>query len=216
MRVPELLKQNEHFTEAEVKDILREHGIPVPKFQIVENIEEMELHVKFPVAVKVCSPHILHKKDVGGVKIDIKNVEELNETLLEFKEKFPGDAFLIEEMQKKGVEIIAGLVNDVFFGMSIMVGMGGIFAEMYKDVSFRLVPIKRADAEEMLNDLKARELFANFRGMKLDKNALVDLLLKLSKFGEEYEIYINQMDLNPIFLYEHGLMIIDAKLIKGE
>ncbi len=216
MRVPELLKQKEHFTEAEVKDILREYGIPVPKFQIVENIEEMELHVTFPVAVKVCSSHILHKTDVGGVKIDIKNAAELNEALQEFKKKFPGDAFLIEEMQKKGVEIIAGLVNDIFFGMSIMVGMGGIFAEMYKDVSFRLVPIKRADAEEMLNDLKARELFTNFRGMKLDKNALVDLLLKLSKFGGEYETYINQMDLNPIFLYEYELMVIDAKLIKGE
>jgi len=196
--------------------MLKECGIPVPKFQIVEDIEKMELEVKFPVAVKVCSPHILHKTDVGGVRLDIGNKEELYKVLKEFKKKFPEAKFLIEEMQKRGIEVIAGLMNDKFFGMSIMVGMGGIFAEMYKDVSFRLVPIQREDAREMLYDLKARELFTGFRGMKPDVDALIDLLLALSAFGEKYEKYINQMDLNPIFLYEEGLVVIDAKLMKGE
>lgn len=216
MCVQSLLAQKDHFTEAEVKDILKECTIPVPEYQVVKDINEFELHVQFPVVVKVCSPYILHKTDIGGVKVDIKNMEELTEILQRYKMMFPDDALLIEEMQKKGVEFIAGLINDDVFGMSIMVGMGGIFAELCKDVSFRLVPLTRGDAEEMLSDLKARDLFSNFRGMTLDKKALIDLLLKLSHFGEKYSNYVNQMDLNPIFLYEKGLVVVDAKLIKGE
>jgi succinyl-CoA synthetase beta subunit len=216
MRVQNLLAQKDHFTEAEVKDMLKEYTIPVPEYQVVKDINEIELRVHFPLAVKVCSPYIVHKTDVGGVKIDIKNREELTETLQRFQKMFPDDALLLEEMQKKGVEFIAGLINDAVFGMSIMVGMGGIFAELCKDVSFRLVPLKRRDAEEMLSDLEARDIFSNFRGMALDKKALIDVLLKLSRFGEKYIDYVNQMDLNPIFLYEQGLMVVDAKLIKGE
>lgn len=216
MQLQQFLEERDAFSEDEVKNILRWYGIPVPKFQVVDNIEGIKLEVKFPVALKVCSPHILHKTDVGGIKLDIKDRHELQEVFREFKKKFPDAKFLIEEMQRKDIEVIAGLVNDRSFGMSIMVGMGGIFAEMYKDVSFRLIPIEKEDAKEMLNDLKARKIFNNFRGMKVDVDALIDLLLTLSKFGEEYGKYISQMDLNPIFLYENGIMVIDAKLMKGE
>jgi len=216
MHLQRLLEEKDAFSEDEVKNILKYYNIPVPKFQIVDDIEKIELSIQFPVAVKVCSPHILHKTDVGGVELDIRNMEELYEVLKEFKKNFPDAKFLIEEMQRKGIEVIAGLINDKSFGMSIMVGMGGIFAEIYKDISFRLVPIKRENAEEMLEDLKAWKIFKGFRGMEVNVNSLIDLLLKLSKFGEEYGKYINQMDLNPVFLYKDGLVVIDAKLMKGE
>jgi len=216
MHLQRLLEEKDAFSEDEVKNILKYYNIPVPKFQIVDDIEKIELSIQFPVAVKVCSPHILHKTDVGGVELDIRNMEELYEVLKEFKKNFPDAKFLIEEMQRKGIEVIAGLINDKSFGMSIMVGMGGIFAEIYKDISFRLVPIERENAEEMLEDLKAWKIFKGFRGMEVNVNSLIDLLLKLSKFGEEYGKYINQMDLNPVFLYKDGLVVIDAKLMKGE
>ncbi|OYT60763.1 acetyl-CoA synthetase [Thermoplasmatales archaeon ex4484_30] len=216
MHLQRLLEEKDAFSEDEVKNILKYYNIPVPKFQIVDDIEKIELSIQFPVAVKVCSPHILHKTDVGGVELDIRNMEELYEVLKEFKKNFPDAKFLIEEMQRKGIEVIAGLINDKSFGMSIMVGMGGIFAEIYKDISFRLVPIERENAEEMLEDLKAWKIFKGFRGMEVNVDSLIDLLLKLSKFGEEYGKYINQMDLNPVFLYKDGLVVIDAKLMKGE
>ena len=216
MHLQRLLEEKDAFSEDEVKNILKYYNIPVPKFQIVDDIEKIELSIQFPVAVKVCSPHILHKTDVGGVELDIRNMEELYEVLKESKKNFPDAKFLIEEMQRKGIEVIAGLINDKSFGMSIMVGMGGIFAEIYKDISFRLVPIERENAEEMLEDLKAWKIFKGFRGMEVNVNSLIDLLLKLSKFGEEYGKYINQMDLNPVFLYKDGLVVIDAKLMKGE
>ena len=216
MHLQRLLEEKDAFSEDEVKNILKYYNIPVPKFQVVDDIEKIELSIQFPVAVKVCSPHILHKTDVGGVELDIRNMEELYEVLKEFKKNFPDAKFLIEEMQRKGIEVIAGLINDKSFGMSIMVGMGGIFAEIYKDISFRLVPIERENAEEMLEDLKAWKIFKGFRGMEVNVDSLIDLLLKLSKFGEEYGKYINQMDLNPVFLYKDGLVVIDAKLMKGE
>ena len=198
-------------TEYEAKMLLRKYGIPttVKSGGSIESIEP-----EFPAVLKVLSPDILHKTDVGGVRLNILNREELERELGRFREKFPGSNFLVEKMEPQGVEMIAGLVNDPSFGMSIMVGMGGIFAEVYRDVSFRLVPITKKDAEKMLDDLKAGVIFGGFRGMDLDKNAMVDLLVNLSRMGTEEPI--DQMDLNPVLVYRHGVKVVDAKLVKGE
>ncbi|HDH82030.1 MAG TPA: acetyl-CoA synthetase [Thermoplasmatales archaeon] len=204
----------ETLTEDAVKALLRDYGIPTTDFVVIESDNDLEsIELEFPVALKVCSPDILHKTDVGGVELNIMDEEELKREFSEFKKKFPGERFIIEKMESQGIEMIAGLVNDASFGMSIMVGMGGIFAEMYKDVSFRLVPIKRKDAEEMIDDLKAGELFKGFRGIELDRKAMVELLLKLSQIGTDFPS-ISQMDLNPVFVYSSGLKVIDAKMIK--
>jgi len=202
-------------TEDEAKMLLRKYGIPTTDFVVVKSDGSLEnIEPKFPAVLKVLSPAILHKTDVGGVRLNISDREELERELERFREKFPGSNFLVEKMEPRGVEMIAGLVNDASFGMSIMVGMGGIFAEVYKDVSFRLVPITRRDAEEMLDDLKAGEIFRGFRGMNLDKDAMVDLLLNLSRIGTDEPV--NQMDLNPVLVYRHGIKVVDAKLLKGE
>ena len=204
----------ETLTEDAVKVLLRDYGIPTTDFVVIKSDDDLEsIELEFPVALKVCSPDILHKTDVGGVELNIMDEEELKREFSEFKKKFPGERFIIEKMEPQGIEMIAGLVNDASFGMSIMVGMGGIFAEMYKDVSFRLVPIKRKDAEEMIDDLKAGELFKGFRGIELDRKAMVELLLKLSQIGTDFPS-ISQMDLNPVFVYSSGLKVIDAKMIK--
>ncbi|NIA11058.1 MAG: acetyl-CoA synthetase [Nitrospiraceae bacterium] len=195
--------------------LLKKYGIPTTDFRVMEKDSDTDrIDLEFPVVLKVLSPEIMHKTDVGGVRLNIADVGELKHELAIFRKKFPGSRFLVEKMEPRGVEMIAGLVNDPSFGMSIMVGMGGIFAELYKDVSFRLVPITRRDAEEMLDDLKAGEIFKGFRDMNLDRDAMVNLLLKLSEVGMKESV--SQMDLNPVFVYRHGIKVVDAKLIKGE
>ena len=198
--------------ENEVKDILEEYGIPTTTYELIENERDLhELKLKFPLALKVCSRSIPHKTEVGGVKLGIKNMEELIKSFKEFKKKFPKEKFLVEEMEEKGIEIIAGLIKDPTFGISIMVGIGGIFTELYEDVSFRILPINEKDAKEMLSELRGKKIFNGFRNIEVDKKAMIDLLLKLSKLGMDHEV--KEMDLNPIFLYSDGLVVVDAKLI---
>jgi acetyl-CoA synthetase (ADP-forming) len=139
----------------------------------------------------------------------------LEEKLQEFSRKFPGERFLVETMEKPGIELIVGLLDDSTFGLSIMVGLGGVFAEVLEDVTFRIIPITRGDAEEMLSELKGKRLLEDFRGIKVNKEALIDLLLKTSRLGEEAstEISIESMDLNPIFARETDAVVVDAKLL---
>ncbi|MEA2053771.1 MAG: acetate--CoA ligase family protein [Candidatus Thermoplasmatota archaeon] len=205
-----------HVTEDKVKSMLRDYGIPTTDFMLIRNEDDLDrTDIKFPAVLKVCSPDIIHKTDIGGVRLNIMDKEELRKNVIRFSKKFPGKNFLIEGMEPQGIEMIAGLIHDKSFGLSIMVGMGGIFAEMYGDVAFRLVPITMRDAEGMIDELKASKIFKGFRGMKPDKKAVASLLLKLSRIGMDCPS-INQMDLNPVFVYENGLKVVDAKLIKGE
>ena len=130
-----------------------------------------------------------------------------------FLKKFPNEKLLIDQMEKKGIEIIIGLVQDQTFGLSIMYGIGGIFTELYKDVTFRVIPIERYDAEEMINEIKGKKLLEGFRNIKANKNLVIDLLIKVSKMGEELIDHIDQLDLNPVFVYENDICVVDAKLI---
>lgn len=200
--------------ENEVKDLMRAYGIPTTRYQIVRKKKDLEhLSVKYPVALKVCSPKILHKTDVGGVRLNIKNKEELKEAFQQFRRKFPSEDLLVDQMEEKGVEIIVGLIQDSTFGLSIMCGIGGIFTELYKDVSFRVVPIDMYDAVHMIEELKGKKLLEGFRGMKAEKQRVIDVVLRVSQLGEELIDYIDQMDLNPVFVYEDRICVVDAKLI---
>jgi acyl-CoA synthetase (NDP forming) len=169
--------------------------------------------VRFPVALKVCSSKILHKTDVGGVRLNIQNLLELKKVFQQFRQKFPTEDLLIDQMEEKGVEMIIGLVQDPTFGLSIMCGIGGIFTELYKDVSFRVVEIDRYDAVQMIEELAGKKLLEGFRGMKANKQLVIDLLLHVSKLGEELIDHVDQMDLNPVFVYEDHVCVVDAKLI---
>jgi acyl-CoA synthetase (NDP forming) len=194
--------------------LLRAYEIPTTTYQVVQIEKDLDkLTVRFPVALKVCSPKILHKTDVGGVKLNIQNIEELKKTFIEFRKKFPKENFLVDQMEEKGVEIIVGLVQDPTFGLSIMCGIGGIFTELYKDVSFRVVPIDDYDARQMIEDLVGKKLLEGFRGIKANKELVINLILKVSKLGEELINQVDQMDLNPVFVYEKRICVVDAKLI---
>ena len=200
--------------ENEVKDLMKAFGIRTTRYKVVNKEEDLKnLGLKFPVALKVCSSKILHKTDVGGVKLGIKDMVELKQTFKEFKKKFPTENLLVDQMEEKGVEIIIGLVQDSTFGLSIMCGIGGIFTELYKDVAFRVVPIDLYDAEQMVEEIKGKKLLEGFRNIKANKQLVIDLLLKVSKIGEELIDHIDQMDLNPVFVYENDICVVDAKLI---
>ena len=200
--------------ENQVKDLMRAYGIPTTQYQVVRTEKDLEkLTLRFPVALKVCSSAILHKTDVGGVKLNIQNKEELKKSFKEFRKKFPTENLLVDQMEEKGVEIIVGLVQDATFGLSIMCGIGGIFTELYKDVSFRVVPIDSYDARQMIEELAGKKLLEGFRGMKANKQLVIDLVLKVSKLGEELIDQVDQMDLNPVFVYEKRICVVDAKLI---
>ncbi|RLF41894.1 MAG: acetyl-CoA synthetase [Thermoplasmata archaeon] len=200
--------------DRDVRELLKHYDIPTPRYQIVEREEDLDkIDVPFPVVLKVSSPKILHKTDVGGVYLDIKDRKELETVFQDFKKRFPEEVFLVEEMMEKGVEIIVGLVQDATFGLTIMVGIGGIFTELYKDVSFRIVPIERDDAVEMIEELKGKKLLEGFRNIPANKEKVIDLLLKVSNMGFELMEYIEEMDLNPVFVYKDSICIVDAKII---
>lgn len=213
-KIKKLVKRKGPLAENEVKDLLNLYGIPTTKYKVVNMESELDkIGLKYPVALKVCSNKILHKTDVGGVKLNIRDEQELRKIFKEFKKKFPKESLLVDQMEEKGVEIIIGLVQDPTFGLSIMCGIGGIYTELYKDVSFRVVPIDRYDAEQMIEEIKGKKLLEGFRNIPANKQLVIDLILKVSKIGEELIDSIDQMDLNPVFVYEESLCVVDAKLI---
>jgi len=213
-KIKKLVKRKGPLAENEVKDLLNLYGIPTTKYKVVNMESELDkIGLKYPVALKVCSNKILHKTDVGGVKLNIRDEQELRKIFREFKKKFPKENLLVDQMEEKGVEIIIGLVQDPTFGLSIMCGIGGIYTELYKDVSFRVVPIDRYDAEQMIEEIKGKKLLEGFRNIPANKQLVIDLLLKVSKIGAELDEHIDQMDLNPVFVYEESLCVVDAKLI---
>jgi acyl-CoA synthetase (NDP forming) len=212
--VKKLIGKKGPLAENEVKDLLKAYGIRTTKYKLVNKLGDLEnLGLKFPVALKVCSSKILHKTDVSGVKLDIKNMDELEKTFKDFRRKFPKENFLVDQMEEKGVEIIVGLVQDPTFGLSIMFGIGGIFTELYKDVTFRIVPIEKNDAKQMVEEIEGKKLLEGFRNIPANKELVIDLIMEVSKIGKELMDHIDQMDLNPVFVYGDDLSVVDAKLI---
>ena len=212
--VKKLIGKKGPLAENEVKDLLKAYGIKTTKYKLVNKLEDLEnLGLKFPVALKVCSSKILHKTDVGGIKLNIKNMDELKKTFKEFRKKFPKENLLVDQMEEKGVEIIIGLVQDPTFGLSIMFGIGGIFTELYKDVTFRIVPIEKNDAKQMVEEIEGKKLLEGFRNIPANKELVIDLIMKVSKIGKELMDHIDQMDLNPVFVYGDDLSVVDAKLV---
>jgi acyl-CoA synthetase (NDP forming) len=212
--IDSVLKQGRKaLAENEVKEALREAGIPTTDFQVVKDLAEVDQKkLKFPVVLKVCSPEILHKTDVGGVVLDVAK-DQFEQEFSKLREKFPKDSILVESMQDRKVEVIVGLINDGTFGLTIMFGLGGIYTEVYKDVTFRVVPIKREDAEEMLREIKAAPILEGFRKIKVDREGIVNLLLAVSEFGERHMDELDQMDLNPVFVKSRGVVVVDAKML---
>jgi len=178
--------------------------------------------LKPPLALKVMSPDILHKSDAGGVRVGLNGAPELEEAVRAMMKR-PAienarlDGFLVEEMVPSGVEMVIGGIRDPQFGPLVMVGLGGIFVEVMQDVAFRICPITRLDAGEMLDELKGAALLRGTRGRKpVSREAVVDVLLKvggegglLMTHGDE----IAEADINPLIVSEHGAVAVDARFV---
>ncbi|WP_420545977.1 3-hydroxypropionate--CoA ligase [Nitrosopumilus sp.] len=217
--------QTDHkvITEESSKSILKTYGVKVPPYALVTSAEDAAKQAKkigFPLVMKVVSPQILHKTDVGGVKVGLDNVNDVKKTFTEMygrlskKKGVEVKGILLEKMVPKGVELIVGIQNDSQFGPIIMVGMGGIMTEVMKDVAFRMLPITTTDAKSMLNELKGSKLLKGFRGSEpIDINMAAKMLVQIGKLGVDNADYINSIDFNPVIVYPKSHYVVDAKII---
>ena len=209
--------------EDEAKALCGLYGLPVTRIKVVEMEDDAVRVAKefgFPVVLKIVSPQVLHKSDAGGVLINIRDEEGVrkgfNKIIENVKAHVPDaeiTGILVQEMAPDGTQVIVGSTNDPTFGPTIMFGLGGIFVEVLKDVSFRLVPITRVDAEEMVKEIKAYKILEGVRGMPpSDQETILDILMRTSEMLVECP-EIKELDLNPILVYEKGAKIVDARII---
>ena len=209
--------------EPEAKNICMEYNIPVTLFEVAKNEEkavELSEQIGFPVVLKVVSPDIIHKSDVGGVIINLKTQAEVRiayRKILKKIKKFSPEAkivgILVQKMAPQSTEVIVGAVKDPQFGQTLMFGLGGIFVELLKDVAFRVAPITREDASEMIKKVKAFPLLNGYRNTPpADLNAIINILLNASRLVMDYP-EIKELDLNPVMAYETGAMTVDARII---
>ncbi len=200
--------------EYEAKTLLKNVGIRVPNSTVVRSEEDLKnMNLRYPLVAKVLSDEILHKSDVGGVILRIQNENDAIYAFKKIHEKF-GTPVLFEEMIQGGVELIVGVTVDPSFGHAIMFGLGGIFTEIYKDVTFRVIPITKEDAEDMLEDIKGKKIIEGYRGINVKREKIIELLLKVSNLVEK-EPDIVGMDLNPVLATENDVYVLDAKIIKA-
>ena len=213
-------------TEIEAKQVFSEAGISTTATVLASSQKEavaLSEKIGFPVVLKVASPDITHKTDAGGVKIGLKNKAEVRKAYAEImasvRPKYPEakiDGVSVQSVARPGVEIIIGVFKDPQFGPVIMFGLGGIFVEVLKDVAFRIIPIVRRDAAEMIKEIKGYAMLNGYRGHEAAHiPSLEDMLLKVSDFVEQTP-GIKEIDLNPIFAYRDSAVAVDARIVLEE
>ena len=210
-------------TEVESKELLGESGIPVMDTQLASTKAEatdLAQKIGLPVVLKIVSPEVTHKSDVGGVKVGLDSASEVESAydsiLASTKEAAPSANILgvsVQKMADPGVEIIIGANKDPQFGHVILFGLGGVLVEILKDVSLRLVPLTPRDAREMVREIKSLPLLQGYRNYPAcSLESIEQALLNLSSFLEQHE-EVRELDLNPVFCYADGLVAVDARVV---
>jgi len=213
-------------TEIESKELLKQVGIGVINTKLATSREEaisVSRQFGFPVVLKIVSPDIVHKSDAGGVKLGLRTSKQVgrayDDILSAVKQKHLQaviQGVSVQKMARPGVEVIIGMTKDAQFGPVLMFGLGGILVEILKDVSFRIVPLTKRDAGEMVREIKGYPLLEGYRGQEpVDVSKLEELLLKVSDFVEQNP-EVKEIDLNPIFAYSDGAVAVDARVILEE
>jgi len=213
-------------TEIEAKELLKQAGIPVVETKLADSKEQaisLSKDMGLPVALKITSPDVIHKSDSGGVKLGLDTEEKVGQAyddiLAAIKKAYPEakiEGVSVQQMARPGVEVIIGMSKDAQFGPVIMFGLGGILVEILKDVSFRIVPLEKRDAREMIKEIKGYPVLEGYRGQEaVDVENLEELILKISAFVEQHP-EIDELDLNPVFAYNDGATAVDARVILGE
>jgi acyl-CoA synthetase (NDP forming) len=209
--------------EHEVKTILKASEIPVPRFKVVKDMAEAVKgaeHIGYPVVLKVISHDILHKSEASGVITNLKDTNDIesawSEMLFNVADNAPTariEGFLIEEMAPQGIEVIVGGLRDEQFGPVVMFGIGGVAVELMKDTSFRLAPVEKKEALEMMTEVKGYRLLTGLRGAKpRDIDAVGDVIVKLSRILDTAD-GIKELEINPLVVYEKGVVAVDARAI---
>jgi len=224
MNVTEVLKKKVNagqnvLTEFESKELFQEIGIPVPAQKLTISKEETisaAEQIGFPVVLKLMAEDVIHKSDTGAVKLNIKNKEEAEQAydeLMKIEAKSEKKISVQKMADEPITELIIGMTTDPQFGPALMFGIGGILVELLEDVSFRIAPITEFDAKEMIHEIKGFPILDGYRGKpKADIDAIVDTLMKISDLVTKNE-EIHEMDLNPVFIYEKGIICVDARII---
>jgi len=207
-------------------NLLKQYHIPYPEHGLASGADEavaVAEKLGYPVVIKVVSPDVSHKSDVGGVVVNLKSADQVRTGFANIMDRVSGavrgadmQGVLVCKQADEGLEVIVGALDDAVFGPIIMFGLGGIFTEVLKDVSFRAAPLRRRDAEEMIREIKAYPILQGARGQTgCDINKLIDLLLNVSDMVMK-QPEIKELDLNPVRVYENNILVLDARIMKRE
>lgn len=221
--ISEAKEKEVNLTEVEAREILSEYDISFGEFRFAKDLDEAlekAEELGYPLVMKIMSPDIIHKSDAGGVIVNIKNKGELKDAyskIIEngkrYSKKAKINGVLLTPMAEDGVELIIGAIRDEQFGPCVMVGFGGIFVEVLKDVNFKISPVSHNEAREMVEKLQLYPILDGIRGQgKLDVEAVVDTIVKVSRLIVENED-IKEIDINPVRVYEKGLIALDGRVI---
>lgn len=207
--------------ENECKELLIAEGIPTTGTAVAQSAAEavkMSNMIGYPVVLKVLSPEVIHKSDLGGVKLNLQSPAEVERAFNEIIDTFYDKKLVgvsVQRMVTPGLEVIIGVSRDATFGPVLMFGLGGVFVEVLKDVSFRILPVTEANIEAMIEEIQGYKMLKGYRGPAVDIPALKELMRRVSDLIMKYP-EIKELDLNPVFLYPKGNIAIDARIILGE
>lgn len=210
-------------TEIEAKQVLEDAGVPVSPARLARTSDDavrIAQQLGFPIVLKIVSPQITHKTDVGGVALNLNRPEEVAEAfdriVASAKEHEPTatiEGAAVQRMEKQGIEVIVGMTKDPQFGPVLMFGLGGVLVEVLKDVAFRVIPINERDARQMVREINGFPLLQGYRGQDpADIGKIEELLLKVSQFIEQHP-EVAELDLNPVFAYKDGALAVDARIV---
>jgi acyl-CoA synthetase (NDP forming) len=208
-------------SEHESKNVLSSYGIPVTKETLVDRIDDVSRvanEIGYPVVMKACAPEITHKTERDLIRTDIRNDTEALDAFNRIIAGMNGSkgAVLVQEMIRGKRELVVGLIRDPQFGPCVMFGLGGIFTEILKDVSFRLAPLEKRDALDMMQEIKAHKILDAVRGMEaVDRDILSEMLITVGKIGMENDA-IKEIDINPVIISGNRPVAVDALIVLQE
>lgn len=216
-------EDRKNLLEPEAKAICQEYNIPVTKFEVAKNKREavkFAQEIGYPIVLKIVSPDIIHKSDVGGVMLNLESAHKVESAykaiLTSVKIHTPNAkvvGILVQEMAPPSTEVIVGAIKDDQFGPTVMFGLGGIFVEVLRDVVFRIAPVDKEEAELMITEIKAYPVLKGYRNQPpLDTDAIANILVNTSKLVTEHQ-EIKELDLNPVMIYEEGAKTVDARIV---
>jgi len=211
--------------EIESKRLLHEAGIPVIPTRLARTQREavaFSREINLPIALKIVSPDISHKSDIGGVKLNLTSISQVSRAYRDIinstRNSLPSariEGVSVQKMAEPGIELIIGVARDPQFGLAMMFGIGGILVEILKDVSFRLIPISKLDAEEMISEIKGYSLLKGYRGYKpVNLVLLQEIMIKVSDFAVSHP-RLEELDINPLIASGDSLLAVDARIILG-